>query len=133
MTQVFGQAFYQNWSHLDLPNDGVAAPAEQSANTPGGVAVVNYQPARHRSTEQAFAPLRFVHGGHVLWRQLVLAHQPGAQVLHAGQLRVPLAPSPEPFIAPFFVLLGVVPTAFIRARLAVGAEVVAGFRERGER
>ncbi|MFA5712349.1 MAG: hypothetical protein WDA30_27635 [Mycolicibacterium sp.] len=133
MTQVLANALDQEWHQLNLADDRVAAPAQESAHSAGVVAVVDYQVAVRRVAEQATPILRLAHGLDVLRRQPVLPHQPSAQILSPRSLGVGPTPFSEALVAPRLVRLPVLPAAFVRARLAVRAQVLARLRERGQR
>lgn len=111
MIEVADQTLYQQRGHLDLPDDRVAAAAQQAAHSPRRVAVVHDQDARGGVTEKASAVLSLVHFVDLPRREPVLPLEPGAEVLLSGGLRVRPTPLSQSLIPPSTIRLSVLAIA----------------------
>lgn len=129
MTQVLTDPIEDRWSHLDLADERVATPAQESANAAGVVTMIDHKSAVGRVTEQTSTLLRLGHDLDLLGGEVVLPHQAGAQVLRSGRLGIRPSPLSEALVPPGLVGLSVAAAALVRARLAVGAEVLSRLRE----
>jgi hypothetical protein len=119
MTQVLNQSTKQLWHQLDLAHDGVAASAEQPAHAAGRMAVINDQVAFGGAAQQAPTVLRRSHRLNLFWRELVLPHQSGSQILRFGQLRILASPLTKSFVTSCLIGLAILPISAAGADTAL--------------
>lgn len=129
MTQVLADPVKDDRRQLNLTDERVAAPTEEPAHTTSVVTVVHHEIAARGIAEQASTSLGLRHRLNLLGREVVLPHQAGAQVLGPRSLGVRPTPLTEALIPTSLVGLPVPTAAFVRARLAVGPQVLARLRE----
>lgn len=129
MTQVLADPLKNHRSQLDLPNKRVAASAEEPADASCVVTVINHEVTIGGTTKQASTMLRLRHCVNLFGREVVLPHQARPEILRLRGLGVRSTPLAETLVAASLVRLSVSAAALVRARLAVGPEVLARLRE----
>ena len=129
MTQVCTQTLHDQGRKFDLPNDGVATAAQETAHATRRVTVVHDQGASGRVAQEAAAALCLVHLIDLLGSESVLALQPRPKVLSSSSLRIGLSPISQALVPPLAIGLSVVTVAAARAVAALGS-AHPPFRER---